>query len=308
MPRPDPIVVTAEGGYPYSKGLMAQSLMACGIPPDRAYRVARLIDAELRRGERQPLSTAELRARAEALLGEAEPADVERYRRSKALRRGDRTLVVLVGGAPGVGKSAVATQLAHRLGITRIASTDTIREVLRTTLAPGIAPSIATSSFEAHRALPPEAGAADPLLVGFFEQADTVSRAARGIVARSLRERVPLVLEGVHVIPGAGLGPVGDPRAVVVEALLVVADEAEHRSHFRFRAEETADGRPLERYLDRFPEIRRIQAALESAARRADAPVIEAARLDSAVRVLLDLVLERVASDDQAPVGAGRRP
>ena len=305
MPRPDPIIVTAEGGYPYSKGLMAQSLMACGIPPDRAYRVARLIDAELRRGDRQPVSTAELRERAEALLAEGIAADVDRYRRSRALRRGDRTLVVLVGGAPGVGKSAVATQLAHRLGITRIASTDTIREVLRTTLAPGIAPSIASSSFESHRALPPEAGAADPLLVGFFEQADTVSRAARGIVSRSLRERVPLVLEGVHVVPGGGLGRAGgDARSVVVEALLVVADEEEHRSHFRFRAEETADGRPLERYLDRFDEIRRIQAALESTARRAGAPVIEAARLDGAVRELLDLVLERVAGvPDPQPAG-----
>ncbi len=29
---------------------MAQSLMACGIAPDRAYRIARIVEIELRRG------------------------------------------------------------------------------------------------------------------------------------------------------------------------------------------------------------------------------------------------------------------
>ena len=163
---------------------------------------------------------------------------------------------------------AAIAAVAHRLGITRIASTDTIREVLRTTLAPGVVPELAGSSFDTRRHVPPEAGDVDPLLAGFFEQAETVSIGARGVVARAVREGLPLVLEGVHVVPGSGLVPPGSP-STVVEALLVCADEALHRSHFQYRAVETGDGRPVQRYLDRFAEIRRIQDALRSAATRA---------------------------------------
>ena len=300
MPRPDRIVVAAEGAFPYSRGLMAQSLMACGIAPDRAYRVSRVVDAELRRGERSEVTTAELRERVLRALADGDPSDVERYRRWRTLRRYDRALIVLVGGAPGVGKSTVATQLAHRLGITRIASTDTIREVLRSTLAPGVVPELATSSFESYRVVPPEAGLADPLLVGFFEQAETVAIGARGVVARAVRERLPLILEGVHVLPGSCV-PACDGSSTVVEAMLVVADEEAHRSHFQYRAAETGDGRPVARYLDRFGDIRRIQDALVSAARRSDVPVIEAGHLDGAVRALLDLVLARVAEAAGAP-------
>jgi len=36
---------------------------------------------------------------------------------------------VLIGGTTGTGKSTVASEVAHRLGITRVTSTDFIREV-----------------------------------------------------------------------------------------------------------------------------------------------------------------------------------
>jgi 2-phosphoglycerate kinase len=44
---PETIVVKGEHGLPYSKGLMAQSLSASGLAPDRAYEVARVIESRL---------------------------------------------------------------------------------------------------------------------------------------------------------------------------------------------------------------------------------------------------------------------
>ena len=38
-----------------------------------------------------------------------------------------RPLIVLVGGATGTGKSTVTTEVAYRLGITRVTSTDFVR-------------------------------------------------------------------------------------------------------------------------------------------------------------------------------------
>ena len=41
----DLVIVDQEGNLPFSKGLMAQSLMATGLPPERAYNVAAAVRA-----------------------------------------------------------------------------------------------------------------------------------------------------------------------------------------------------------------------------------------------------------------------
>ena len=45
---------------------------------------------------------------------------------------------LLVGGATGTGKSTVATEAAHRLGITRVTSTDFIRQTMRAFFSRGV--------------------------------------------------------------------------------------------------------------------------------------------------------------------------
>ena len=45
--RPPEALVSEEVSLPYSKGLMAKTLMGTGIKPERAYELARLIEAEL---------------------------------------------------------------------------------------------------------------------------------------------------------------------------------------------------------------------------------------------------------------------
>ena len=53
-------------------------------------------------------------------------------------------------------------------------------------------------------------------------------------------------------------------------------DPQEHQSHFHARAAHTGDARPVERYLEAFDEIRRIQYHLLEAAARNGVPVVEA--------------------------------
>ena len=61
--------------------------------------------------------------------------------------------MVLIGGGTGTGKSTVATQLAYSLGITRVSSTDFIRQVLRSVVPEAIAPELSRSSFELDQGL-----------------------------------------------------------------------------------------------------------------------------------------------------------
>ena len=63
---------------------------------------------------------------------------MRRLRRLHALRQLDVPIILLVGGATGTGKSTIATEAAHRLGITRVTSTDFIRQTMRAFFSAGV--------------------------------------------------------------------------------------------------------------------------------------------------------------------------
>src|SRR2546429_8260001 len=126
------IVVSDRAGLPYSKGLMASSIMATGLAPSRAYEVAERIEEELLAAARYQLTLAELRDEAARVLGVlVGDRYAKTYLKWQAVEELELPLIILIGGATGVGKSTIATQLAARLGITRIFSTDAVRQVMR---------------------------------------------------------------------------------------------------------------------------------------------------------------------------------
>src|SRR3954470_9559764 len=102
--RREPVVVRSDYGLPYSKGLMAQSIMATGVPPARSFELARVVEGRLGTLDRDEVAVDDLREVAEAVLGAEEgPTVVMRFRQWWNLRRLDRPLVVLLGGVTGVG-------------------------------------------------------------------------------------------------------------------------------------------------------------------------------------------------------------
>jgi 2-phosphoglycerate kinase len=192
--------------------------------------------------------------------------------------------VILVGGATGTGKSTVATEIAYRLGITRVTSTDFIRQTMRAFFSHEFMPSIHYSSFEAGLAV---GDVEDPLVAGFLEQSRQVLVGVRASLERALQEGWSMVLEGVHLVPG--LLPLPVEGALVSECVLRISDETAHAQHFFTR--EAGTQRPMAKYLDRFEEIRRLQRYIVTRAERHGAAVIENESAERATGAVAELVL-----------------
>ena len=129
---------------------------------------------------------------------------MRRLRRLQALQHLELPVVLLVGGATGTGKSTLATEAAHRLGITRVTSTDFIRQTMRAFFSREFMPSVHYSSFEAELALTQRGRGrrGDAALLGFLDQTRNVLVGVEAAIDRALTEGWSMVLEGVHIVPG----------------------------------------------------------------------------------------------------------
>lgn len=280
-----------EYELPYSKGLMASRIMATGLAPGRAFAVAEQVEERLHLAGGGPISGPALDAVVlEVLRGETDERYAASFERWQLVARLDVPLVVLIGGATGVGKSTIATMLASRLGITRVIPTDAVREVMRAMFSAALIPTLHTSSFDAARVVRhPLPRDADPVLIGFREQTAAIAVGVEALIARAADEGTDLIVEGAHVVPGfldlarfAG-------RAVVVQMVVTVDDEELHRSHFLIRGHETR-GRPADRYLDLFASIRKQHGYVKSLAQEHGVPIVPSENLDATLPRVIDLV------------------
>jgi len=274
---------------PYSKGLMARALVAVGVPLGRAYELAKRIEQHLAERHEESVELERFEELAVQVLGEVDGSRaVDRLRRFRELQELDLPVIVLVGGATGTGKSTVATEAAYRLGITRVTSTDFVRQTMRAFFSQEFMPSIHYSSFEAAAGLLEPEQAGEPVIAGFLEQTRNVLVGVRASIERALEEGWSMVLEGVHLVPGMLPTIEG---ALVVQCVLVIDDEEEHSTHFMVRDAGLDGLRPHAKYLDRLDDIRRVQDYIVERARRYGVPVVSNTDLRSAIDAVLELVL-----------------
>jgi 2-phosphoglycerate kinase len=303
------LVVVEEGraaGLPFSRGVLAQSLLAIGLDPELSHRLARRAEDQLWRLGVPRVESERVRAVVRRLLQEEAGEEfARRYTLLRSLRRAERPVVVLVSGAAGVGKSVLAAELGYRLGIPRVVSTDSVRQALRSLISPELSPILHASSYAAWRAelMPHEMANAKPkrkrVARGFQAQVQQMSRAIEAIIERNVKEATSLVIEGTHLVPG--LSPQRpDDRALVIEIVLVVGDEDDHRENFSRREGRTHRMRPSDDYLEHFAEIRMIQDFVLEQAAREGSPVVDTTDFDRAVERAVEHVLDAMTTQEVA--------
>ncbi len=273
---------------PFSRGIMASAILATGLPTDDAYRIASEIQRQLDSAGVAEVGADQIASlAAETIDRVAGPSFGQRYRSWREAKRTGRPLVVVLSGAPGVGKSTVATRLAVRLGISRIVTTDTIREVLRTVIPSTVLPELHASTYELD--IP-------PAFAGFERQAAVVASATVAVAARLATERRSVLLEGVHLLPGYITRSLAGHAAgpIVVERLLVLDDEGVHRSQLKYRAR-SEPGRQGDRTLNHLAAIRHIQDHLVGHAVREDVSSFDLAHPAELTQQIVDEVVSNLS-------------
>jgi 2-phosphoglycerate kinase len=282
--------ITVRGktrGQPFSKGVLAQSLLAAAIDPNDSFEVARDIERELvRRGlteiERRDLR----RITHDTIQRRLGPRTARRYLVWRHYEAGRRPVILLLGGAAGVGKTSLALEVAHRLGIGRVLSTDSIRQIMRLMLSSDLVPAIHGSSYDAYKHFPSGALGADPLLEGFRAQAATVAVGVRASIERAIDENASTVIDGVALFPGAFDLALYNERADVIFLVVAALDRDSWAARFSAREAGGAQ-RPAHEYLSNLDAILRIQDQFLEAAERHGVPIVVNDRFDRAVLLVI---------------------
>ena len=160
--------------------------------------------------------------------------------------------LLIIVGTSGVGKSTMSAKLASTLNFSKVASTDTVREVLRTQLTSSEKPSLHRSSFES---------AGGSVVEDWGETVEAVSEGVQAVIQRALEKGGDLLLEGVHYFPNKEIiDEWRDAGGIATGVVLYVTSENMHSGMIANR--EKHNGNQVDHYLGNLDRIREIQENL----------------------------------------------
>lgn len=283
----------------FSRTIFRYRLEICGIPHNIAEDLAHRLHERLINDYANGINREDLhRLSFKMVLDQAGPHFARHLEAWHKLAQSKKTLLLLIGGASGVGKSTAATLLASRLNITRTQSTDMLREVLRILRPAEIAPELHYSSFNAWKAIATESNdetQAARIQTGFDRQADEVEVAIKALLDRAQKEQASIIVEGVHVRPSIIKRLNLESDVILIPVVLMVDRQKTLKQFFKGRSV-TTRRRPGEHYLNNIDAIWALQSVIVSEANECNVPVVinEEEETNTMVRIF-SVIASRVA-------------
>ena len=295
-PRSRQVLVEDDlGTRPFSKDHLSDSLAITGVDESQAYRIAERIEGDLIHNNRTVVTRDDiLKATLNMLRIDSGDAFADRYRTWNRFRKGGQTLplIVLIGGGTGVGKTTVGVALANLLRVSRVASTDEIRQVMRLMISSDLMPELQVSSYAAWEAIPvPADEAPDPVIYAFRQQAARVSVGVRATIARAIDENVSLIVDGVHLMPDLLELEAFSGKALFIHMNLYLNDLQQFTDRFESRGKHAA-GRTRHRYIKYMDQIMKIQQHILDVGDVAGVPSFENGDLDETVQSISLLIMD----------------
>ena len=200
-------------------------------------------------------------------------------------------MIIYLGGAGGTGKSTLATELASRLGIMKVTGTDMIRQIMRIVFTEEILPALHGSSFDTDHIEDIGHLTEDERVIrGFVRQAAKVCVGVQAVVERAIKERMNVIFEGVHLLPGTIEFPKLADKAYHIPVILSLMDVDLHRGRLKYRADQRAN----KRYMTHFERIRAIHEYYLDQGNQHDTDIINNSDYDSTINELVQIVLENL--------------
>lgn len=218
--------------------------------------------------------------------------------------RSGSPLILLIGGTAGCGKSTIATALASRLDIVRTQSTDMLREVMRMMIPKRLLPVLHESSFNAWQALPAaQVASADDqvnlLIAGYQTQAELLSVPCEAVMQRAVKEKISLLLEGVHIEPSLLKMVPADSSAVVVHIMLAVLKQKELKKRIKGRNLMVPERASI-KHPATFQDIWRLQEHLLDEADQADMAIVQNMEKEATLREIMKIVMKEISRNFSA--------
>lgn len=276
---------------PFSKGILSRSLNVADIGTQRAHDIAGDIERDLLENGVIEITSSDLACAVLNHLKKVDPKIAEKYENWRSLRTSEKPLIILIGGASGVGTSSMAFELANRLRLKNIISTDMIREVMRKIVSKELSPVIHKSSFDAYESIRTPSIRVDSVIEGFISHVDVVNVGIEAIIERSVKEGISTIIEGVHVVPGFIRKDLMDNNNIIIFTLTVDNEEF-HKQRFYSRCRQPWVKRSLERYMDNFDAIRKTQMFLVEQAKIHDARIINNVDINETIDIMVNDILE----------------
>jgi len=290
-------ITIVKGGQetPFSRGILARTLAQAGARVELAHRIANEVRSELLAERRYVVEEEEVLARVRSKLLRTDAVVVSRLDKWRVLRESTEPVVVLLGGATGVGTSTLAADIARRLNIQSVIGTDSIREVLRKAISPDLLPILHKSSYGVQREdIRVPVADEGRVLYGYQAQASQVSVGVEAIVDRGLQEGTNLIVEGVHLAPEIILNSYKD-HPNVCSLVVYLSDPDVHVDRFQVRALGTSMRRPAQEYISHFREIRQIHDHILESALRTGVQAVENVHIEAASDAAVAFIANRTS-------------
>ena len=284
---------------PFSKGIMSRSLNVADIGIERAHEMASDIEALLIKENVTEISSADLAKVVLEYMQSVDESIAKKYGHWRLLRTSKKPLIILIGGASGVGTSSMAFELASRLRLKNLISTDMIREVMRKIISKDLSPVIHKSSFDAYESVRIPSIRIDSVIEGFISHVDVVNIGIEAIIERSVKEGISTIIEGVHIVPGFINDELLENNNIIMFTL-TVDDEEAHKQRFYSRCRQPWVKRSLERYMDNFSTIRKTQKFLVQQAKIHDAHIINNVDINETIDIMVNDILEEFGGKEYA--------
>lgn len=309
QPRSEVIVHTPMRSSAFSVGILNHSLEACAINPELALVGASKVLASIRKTGHNEIDHKSLRRLVyRCLRDHCSEKAANKYLAWRRFYNSDIPLIIMIGGATGTGKSTIAAELAYRLDIARIQSTDMMREVIRPYLASQITPTLQYSSYEAWRGLPPSSYSAqdktnNKIVTGFLAQLTTMKPAIESTIERAAQEKESLIIEGVHVVPSEIEFCETERESVCIQIKLATLDKNSLKKQLKKRLKEQSKYRDsnLEAYID---DIWELQSWLLEQGDSEDINIVPNINVEETIREILEIasqiILQRFPPDPDA--------